>query len=190
MARIAPGFKSPTHGVMAVKHPKLMPGSSVLLVGFQAIDLAAPSRSADYGKLAEYFGLSVCGVPVPLAGALNASAQSSCSDDWVFRTFLAVNRPVNDWETPAWDTESRRLSFRGVLVKKLRSDAENQLIVLNALRKAGWPPWIANPLPPDDDVDVRERIYNTVKRLNRQRYPLLGFFADGSGTGIRWAALD
>lgn len=63
------------------------------------------------------------------------------------------------------------------------------LAALEAFQLEGWPEWIADPLP-RGEVDALERLYNTVKRLNRHFADLVHFSCDGHGAGIRWRAAD
>lgn len=92
-------------------------------------------------------------------------------------------------DQPHWDVDSRRLYFRGKSAKRLRRDADNMQIVLDAFQRTNWPRWIADPLP-RGEVDVRDRLYNTAKNLNRHFKGLLHFSCDGRGTGIVWRATD
>lgn len=87
---------------------------------------------------------------------------------------------------PVFDPVTRRLYFGGVLVKTLRRDAKSQEVVLKVFTEENWPGWIADPFPPDDNVDSHDRLYNAVKRLNAQRHALIKFSCDRRGTGITW----
>lgn len=87
---------------------------------------------------------------------------------------------------PAWSAATRRLVFDGQLVKWFRQPAKNQDIVLATFENEGWPEHIDDPLPPDADIDVRDRIHNTLSRLNHQDCPLLWFESDGLGSGFCW----
>lgn len=125
----------------------------------------------------------ICAAPNALQAWILASTNGAKSalDDGP-STGAVVLPPV----TPVWNPAARRLSFRGLLVKKLRTDASSQEMVLAAFERAGWAKWIADPFPLDDNVDRHDRLYNTVKRLNAQRHALIEFYCDGDGTGICW----
>jgi hypothetical protein len=91
--------------------------------------------------------------------------------------------------TPRWDGERRELWYGNQLVKVFRQPAGCQEIVLAAFQEDGWPPRIDDPLPPAADIDPRERLHDTVRRLNRaQRSRLLVFQRDGTRLGVTWAA--
>lgn len=97
--------------------------------------------------------------------------------------------PISDGAAPAdvpsFHVATRQLTFRGVVAKRLRRDAKNLLPALEAFELEGWPEWIADPLP-RGEVDVRDRLYNTVKRLNRHFAGMLCFECDGESSGILW----
>jgi hypothetical protein len=93
-------------------------------------------------------------------------------------------------ERPHWDEESRRLSYRGFVIKEYRGRPGNQEKVLAVFQEEGWPPRVDDPLPPAEGVDATAHLRDTLRRLNRsQRRALLWFEADGRG-GILWFALD
>jgi hypothetical protein len=124
-----------------------------------------------------------CAGPTALEGwtVVPASGESvTCDNRW------PANSAILRAELPVWHAASRRLYFRGVLVKEFRQPARNQELALGAFQLADWPEWIADPFMPDDAVDPHDRLYNTVKCLNRQRHALIEFSCDGRGKGIRW----
>jgi hypothetical protein len=89
--------------------------------------------------------------------------------------------------TPQWDTDRRKLWYREQLVKWYRQPAELQETILTAFEEDGWPPRMDDPLPMVDGIVPRERLHDTLKRLNRDQVtPLLLFRRDGSGEGVTW----
>jgi hypothetical protein len=62
--------------------------------------------------------------------------------------------------------------------------------VLAAFAEEGWPPRIDDPLPPCGEPTPKNRLRFTIRRLNAyQQQPLIRFFADGTGQGVRWERL-
>lgn len=91
---------------------------------------------------------------------------------------------------PHWDPECRVLSVGGRVVKQFRVPAGNQELILAALQELGWPPHLDDPLPPVPEVDAKQRLRDTISRLNgNQRNRLIRFHGDGSGSGLRWELL-
>lgn len=88
---------------------------------------------------------------------------------------------------PFWDGERRELRLGNVLIKRFRQPAKNQETVLAAFQEDGWPPHVDNPLSGNVDIDARDRLHDTVRKLNRQTNRLLHFFSDGNGEGVVWS---
>lgn len=97
------------------------------------------------------------------------------------------------WErdaVPVYDAASRRLSWRGQLIKTLHREAACQEAVLLAFQGAGWPSLLADPLPAERGMDVKERLRETVKSLNKRvRRGTVRFHADGTGRAVRWVSV-
>lgn len=88
---------------------------------------------------------------------------------------------------PYWDASRRELRFDGRCVKRLRRPAPNQVLVLAVFQEEGWPPQIHDPLPPDQRVNSRVRLRDTIASLNQGQTPLvIRFSGDGTGEGVRW----
>ena len=86
-----------------------------------------------------------------------------------------------------WDPASRRLQVDGQLVKCFRWRAINQESILNAFQEEGWPRHIDDPLPPQPELDPKQRLSDTIKCLNRKQLnPLIRFRGDGTGEGVIW----
>lgn len=92
---------------------------------------------------------------------------------------------------PRWDPRRRELWWRSSLVKKFRVPASNQQALLDALEEEGWPARIDDPLAPMTNGQVKARLHDTIKALNRHQVcRLLRFFGDGTGQAVMWEALD
>jgi hypothetical protein len=87
---------------------------------------------------------------------------------------------------PVWDSARRELRVNDVVVKAFRQPAKNQQSILSAFQEEGWPARIDNPISGADDGNARERLHNTIKRLNRQLHPILRFGTDGTSEGVVW----
>lgn len=92
---------------------------------------------------------------------------------------------------PTWD-ESRHLLLWGTrLLKRLRREAETQRAVLAAFEAVGWTERIDDPLEAEPDLDAKERLRETVKRLNRGLAEgTIRFHTDGTGRGVRWKVVS
>jgi hypothetical protein len=88
---------------------------------------------------------------------------------------------------PHWDAAHRTLMWNGLLVKRFRTPATNQEVILQAFEEEGWPPRIDDPLPGVVELDPKVRLHDAIKRLNRSRLcQRLRFCGDGTGDGVRW----
>ncbi len=88
---------------------------------------------------------------------------------------------------PTWDAQARELRVGRILVKKFRQPARAQELILAAFEEEGWPANIDDPLPPKPDVDCRQRVHDTIKRLNQeQKNRLILFSGDGTGSRVLW----
>jgi hypothetical protein len=88
---------------------------------------------------------------------------------------------------PNWNDDYRELRLRGLLVKRFRQTAKNQVLICRAFQEQNWPHRIDDPLPPTEGIDSRRRLNDTIKSLNRHQINrLIHFMGDGTGTGICW----
>ena len=88
---------------------------------------------------------------------------------------------------PIWDVDRRILSWDGQVVKQFRRRAFNQEVVLAAFQEEDWPLRIYDPLAPQPCQDMKRRLNDTIKCLNRgQTRRLLHFRGDGTGEGVLW----
>jgi hypothetical protein len=100
---------------------------------------------------------------------------------------VVVVGPADDGVLPCYDAELRRLTLGGLLVKELTDSAVNQEVVLLAFQEEGWPAALDDPLPGVNGLDPRQRLKDTVTRLNRsQREARVVFHQLARGTRIRW----
>jgi hypothetical protein len=91
---------------------------------------------------------------------------------------------------PHWDGVRRQLWLGPQLLKEFRQPAPAQVAVLAAFEARGWAAGHApDPIPHEageSDEEVRHRLHDTVKNLNRGIQPgTIRFRADG-GTGLWW----
>lgn len=100
-----------------------------------------------------------------------------------------ASRPVLA-SVPVWDRDRQELRLGDVVVKQLKVPAVNQERVLAAFEEEGWPIRIDDPLPPVYDQDPKIRLHDTIVSLNRnQKHPLIRFYGDGTGQGVRWGGV-
>jgi hypothetical protein len=97
-----------------------------------------------------------------------------------------TNRGVLMSLKPVWINARRELRLGGVLVKRFRQPAKNQLSVLESFQELGWPAYIDNPLTGGGNVDARDRLHDTIRRLNNHVGRVILFMSDGLGQGITW----
>lgn len=122
--------------------------------------------------------LARCAISAPSSRPSDARRMPSQIDEK--RGFL---------ERPLWDSQSRTLSLSGQMIKQFRSPAVNQEQVLSAFQEEHWPKRILDPLAPHPGLDVKRRLSDTIKCLNRGHlHALLRFHGDGTGEGVLWEA--
>ena len=95
-------------------------------------------------------------------------------------------RPADNAEAgpPRWDPDWRRLFLGDRLLREFRQPAPHQTAILAAFADRGWgAARIPDPLPRepgDTDEEARQRLYETVKNLNRGLPPgTVRFHVDG-----------
>ena len=89
--------------------------------------------------------------------------------------------------TPTWDCDRQELRLGHQVVKEFKLHSPNQVTILTAFEEEGWPPRVDDPLPPRAEIDVKQRLHDTIKSLNRsQKIQLIRFRGDGTGQGVRW----
>ena len=111
--------------------------------------------------------------------ALTSSKQTCCPK------FENTGLP----SSPYWSSKMRELRANGLLIKKFRSLAPNQQIILETFEEEGWPLHILDPLTPTSDLKqtAKRRLNDTVKALNKNhKARILRFSTDGTGEGVRW----
>ncbi|WP_439628847.1 hypothetical protein [Gemmata sp.] len=90
---------------------------------------------------------------------------------------------------PRWDPEARVLTRGDEVVKRFRTPARSQEIILAAFEESGWPPRIDDPLPRLAGDDPRQRLHDAIRRLNGNQLSArrLRFHGDGTGEGVSWS---
>jgi hypothetical protein len=90
-------------------------------------------------------------------------------------------------KVPTWDRDRQELRWGDKIVKQFKVPSPNQETILAAFAEEQWPPRIDDPLTPQLEQDPKRRLHDTINTLNRnQKNPLIRFFGDGSGQGVRW----
>jgi hypothetical protein len=106
-------------------------------------------------------------------------------------TLSIVGRADDPRRTPSWDGHRRVLKLDGRVVKRFKQPSPSQEAVLSAFDEEGWPVAIDDPLAPLDEQCPKERLHDTIKRLNAsQENQLLRFRGDGTGQRVSWALVD
>lgn len=94
-------------------------------------------------------------------------------------------------DRPVWDEAAHELRVGPVVVKKFRRPAENQELVLAAFQELGWPLVIDDPLPQCREIRPRDRLIDTVKRLNRRQiHRRLLFHIQSKAQAVSWEVID
>jgi hypothetical protein len=100
---------------------------------------------------------------------------------------LSTTNGVPNAVKPTWDPDRQQLRVGDRIVKEFKVPAPNQETILAAFEEEQWPPRIDDPLTPVAEQDPKRRLHDTINSLNRnQKRPLVRFFGDGSGQGVRW----
>lgn len=90
-------------------------------------------------------------------------------------------------DIPCWDSQRSTLSFQGTVVKHFKWQACNQARILAAFQEEAWPAKVDDPLTPTPSLDVKRRLCDTIKCLNRNQVNrLLRFRGDGTGQAVLW----
>jgi len=92
---------------------------------------------------------------------------------------------------PNWNSELRELTLCGLLVKRFRTPAARQELILTVFEEEGWPGRIDDPLPSARErlLSGRDRLHEVVKSLNRnQKKGRIRFSRDGHGQGVCWCS--
>jgi hypothetical protein len=89
--------------------------------------------------------------------------------------------------TPTWDADRRQLRVGRLIAKAFKVPAADQETILATFHEENWPVRIDDPLSPKANLDANQRLADAINLLNcKQRPPLIRFFPDGEGRGIRW----
>ena len=90
-------------------------------------------------------------------------------------------------QTPTWDSQRHTLQFHGQIVKQFKWHATNQELILSAFQEDGWPVRVDDPLTPAPTLDIKRRLSDAIKCLNRNQVnQLLHFRGDGTGQAVVW----
>jgi hypothetical protein len=92
---------------------------------------------------------------------------------------------------PVWNSDSRELRVAELLVKRYRVPAPNQQMILSVFQEENWPDRIDDPLPHKPARVPKRALHDTIHSLNSSQInPLIRFYGDGSGEGVRWRLVD
>ena len=120
------------------------------------------------------------GLEIPAAGPEAAESPAVVP--------LAPPQPAR---LPRWDADDRILYVGPLVVKEYRVRSPNQEAVLSAFQEEQWPHYIDDPLSPVADQSPKQRLRDTVKRLNEnQKNRLIRFRGDGTGERVRWELIE
>jgi hypothetical protein len=118
------------------------------------------------------------------------AAGSNNGPDHIRDCLATLSTGQEDSLLPFWDSHCRVLSFEGRTVKQLKCQAINQGQILSAFQEESWPRRILDPLVPQPCQDMKRRLNDTIKCLNRgHQHRLLHFRGDGTGEGVIWEML-
>jgi len=91
---------------------------------------------------------------------------------------------------PRWDARLRQLWLGKLLLKEFRQPAPYQTALLDAFQRRGWScRFVKNPLaatPDEGTEDVRRRLHDTIKNLNRGLPVGTIRFRGNGGSGVWW----
>ena len=94
---------------------------------------------------------------------------------------------------PAWINSRGELRFRDQPVAYLCYEESYQRTLVDTFHQRRWPKRLQDPLPQADEspVNVKQRLRNTVKNLNRHlKGSGLRFYVTGAGRFIGWKGVD
>lgn len=107
------------------------------------------------------------------------------------KNIFQANRQSVEVAQPLWDCDRRTLFWCGRVIKQFRQRALNQEIILQAFQEESWPLRIDDPLAPQPCQDMKRRLNDTIKCLNRGHLQrLLRFRGDGTGEGVVWEIVE
>jgi hypothetical protein len=139
-----------------------------------------------------YFTSRTCFVLTPRGFATATIIVNTPMDVSVARSMTPDSSDFQHrWpQVPIWDAARHLLIFDRRIIKQFKWQAVNQETVLSVFQEEGWPTRIDDPLVPILTLDVKRRLSDTIKCLNRnQRHPLIRFHGDGTGQGVIWKAV-
>jgi hypothetical protein len=118
--------------------------------------------------------------------AAKVAARGAGGPAAVGETNGKANAADPDAELPSWDAAQHTLSWRGQVVKRFKEEAPCQEAILSAFQAANWEDCIEVVLPQELRADVKRRLRDAVRNLNRSVRPHLHFSQEGCGSRVRW----
>lgn len=119
--------------------------------------------------------------------ALALDLVTVAKHQWLVQEIGASEETTSLDDKPSWNKTRRELSYRGMVVRKVKNlgIAKNVVLVLDVFQEEGWPERIDDPMPGGKNS---RRLRYTISSLN-ERLDSIRFSADGSGAGILWSPL-
>jgi hypothetical protein len=102
---------------------------------------------------------------------------------WIDVEWAAVTRTPTAASRPSWDRATGKLSFKGQVVRAIRSKkvAANVVLILDSFEELHWPTRIDSPLRVSDST----KHHATIRSLN-DGLVRIRFRSDGDGLGFVW----
>jgi hypothetical protein len=161
----------------------------------QGLDVSTSTSGNREDRIAEVQSFSKRTLFVLTEHGVDAGAKAlgdvpvSCSNCRLRAPASRFAPAATDAPLPVWNAERRVLAVGGRIVKHFKRRAMNQELILASFQEEGWPNRILDPLSPHPAQDVKRRLSDTIKHLNRrQQIRLIRFHGDGSGQGVVWEA--
>jgi hypothetical protein len=133
-------------------------------------------------------GISAQRAVVDLAREMNLRSEADARQ--LLRALGEPDIPAD--VKPTWDKETGKICLGGLPVKTVHrlKAATNVSRILNSFHEEGWPPQIADPLPPIKELkqSPQQRLQDAVNSLN-DRLKLIRFHLVDSGEGVLWERL-
>ena len=119
--------------------------------------------------------------------ALAVNFLSHSQSQWLLQQIGEADPAFASTVHLQWNKEHGELRLNGEVIRKVRVVmATNVVGILDSFQECGWPTHMDNPLPSSADEN---RLRETLKTLNKG-LKRIHFYADGTGEGIRWEAIQ
>ena len=116
--------------------------------------------------------------------ALATEMMTNLQYDWLLRDLGEHPSSPKSMDHPEWNPDRGELSWKGKVVRRVRPNGFNLILILDAFQQQGWPECIDDPLPGSRDPERRRE---AIRKLNA-KLEKLRFEAVPDGVRIRWKA--